>query len=200
MRLVKLSAAVASLLGFALQASAQNDTTRQDPLAFANPNYNLTTIEIEYTVPTGCGPADNVTTVRERVSYLVIYGTEEDILRDRVTQGQPARLARRELLKAEPDLTKRALSHRLTDRRWPSAVLPYSWNNTDVSAWLSDSEKEQRKQTFRDAAKVWMDRLPWMKIEERTDPYDMKSASPPDRITVNFTEGSVSWSPVGKAS
>jgi hypothetical protein len=172
-------------------AAVGNTSLVEDLTGFGN---NLTTIDIEYQVWNGCGPPENLTTVRRRVAYVavnglavidgdVVYGTEGDILADRVTDSP----------------TKRSLSNRAPGGRWPNAIVPYSWSDEDVSPWLSDADKASRMKLFEEAAKIWMDRLPWLHIIRLTTPYDRKATTPANRITVQFVEGGTSSSPLGRA-
>ncbi|EXK49881.1 hypothetical protein FOMG_02360 [Fusarium oxysporum f. sp. melonis 26406] len=180
-----------STLFSSCDAAGRNTSLAEDLTGFGN---NLTTINIEYQVWAGCGPPENLTTVRRRVAYVVVnglavidgdvvYGTEGDILADRVADS----------------LTKRSLSNRAPGGRWPNAIVPYSWSDEDVSPWLSDADKSSRMKLFEEAAKVWMDRLPWLHIIHITTPYDPKATTPAGRITVQFVKGGTSSSPLGRA-
>jgi len=218
---------VITAIGFAIfsipLALAQNltspdigDPVAEDPTAFANPDYNLTTVTVEYQVYTGCGPENNFTTVRQRVSYVVfdglaiidgdiVYGTEDDLLQDIVPdQSDSGPIIARSGLFGEGSLFalgKRAISLRQPNTRWPNADIPYTFSNADTSAFLSTAGAEQRKQTFRDAVKIWRDRLPWLNMHEVADnSYDPTALTPPTRLTISLIDGCVSWSPVGRAS
>ncbi|KAH7110379.1 hypothetical protein B0J13DRAFT_662057 [Dactylonectria estremocensis] len=203
------------ILSLALLCAAQNGTGHGNltfnPLDFPRPDYNLTTVDIQYQVWTGCGSADNLTTVNRRVSYIVfdglaivdgdvIYGTEDDILQDIVYPHE----SRSE----ELGLNKRALSIKSPNARWPSARIPYAWGNVvppevpDPPAVplppVTPAQVASRKIAFQKAAQVWMDKLPWLNIELVPGPFD-ESAMPAEGIRVDFIPGGVSWSPVGRA-
>jgi hypothetical protein len=193
------------LFSSSLLCEAQNVTGNGnatfDGLGFPEQDYNLTTVDVQYQVWSGCGPSDNLTTVNRRVSYLVfndlaivdgdvVYGTEEDILQDIVHPNY----ARGEL----PG-SKRALSIRTPNARWPNARIPWAFNSDDCTNTLSESQVTARKDLFRKATQVWMEKLPWLDIVEVIGPFD-DTAKPAVGIRVTLIDGSVSWSPVGRAS
>jgi len=210
----------ASLLSVLTPAAAQNATF--NPAAAGNGTIdisrfaqsNLTTVDLEYTVYTGCGPSSNTTTVRQRVSYLVvqgglalvdgdvIYGTRSQLL-SRVARGNVSQPSRRDDLfaGAPVDLEERALSPLGSDLSpWPWAEIPYTFSNVDIPAGLTPAEIKERKDTFRLAVKTWKDRLPWLSMYEiDNQDYNPKATTPPTRLTIALVDGCVSWSPVGRA-
>ncbi|KAM5342201.1 hypothetical protein ACJ41O_015232 [Fusarium nematophilum] len=186
---------LASILSFASWCQAATHSTNLTAYNVTGFGNNLTTINIEYQVWAGCGSPDNLTTVRERVSYVVynglaiiggdvVYGTEARILADRVTDN--------------PSKRKRALSIRAPGRKWPNAVIPYSRTST-VYPWLTSAEETKRKNMFEAAAKVWMDRLPWLQIKEDLSSYNEQATTTPDRVTIVFADSGTSSSPHGRA-
>jgi hypothetical protein len=200
-------------LSSAVLCAAQNATNNDFPVNaqnFTSAQYNLSTVDIQYQVWLGCGPADNLTTVNRRVSYFIVgglaiidgdivYGTEDDILNDIVSTNPPT-VARDEELR--PD--KRALSTRNQNERWPNAVVPYAWGNiveppdtNPPTPPLTDQDVSDRKAMFQRAAQVWMDKLPWLKIQLVDDPFPT-DAAPAAGIRIDFLTGCVSWSPVGR--
>jgi len=218
LRKVSTLAVCANLLAGFTPAAAQNGTF--NPASVGNgtidigifANSNLTTVNLEYSVYTGCGPASNTTTVRQRVSYLVvgglalvdgdiIYGTEADLLR-RVSRGNNATRRSDELLSGESlGLEERALSPLGADLSpWPGAEIPYTFSNADVSTFLTPAEVKERKDMFRLAVKTWRDRIPWLKMYEIDNQnYNPKATTTPTRLTISLVEGCVSWSPLGRA-
>lgn len=64
---------------------------------------------------------------------------------------------------------------------------------------MTNADKKTRMALFEAAAKIWMDRLPWLKIVHWTTAYNPKAVTTPDRITIEFITGDASFSPLGRA-
>jgi len=168
---------------------------------FAFPGQNISTVEIQYQPPPIQinGSANYTITfppVRERVTYFtvgdlaiidgdVIFGTEAELLAHVVRPGP----SKRGDVVDEAPLERRSLSLTRDDpRKWPGGVVQYQWE--------SQTTKTARETSFLAAVKVWTDRLPFLKFEDKGI-NSVGTLNGP--IVLKFSDKSVSSSPVGRS-
>lgn len=177
----------ASLNFTSLPSALATSTTSSNPRPSSTPR-NFTTLDIAVfpRSPSINGSLCNITLSPEirTVSYFVqdkwaiidgdvIFGTEADILAAAVTS--PA-VGPRDL----DALARRSISVFPQDPlKWPGGKILYKWG---------PGLDQARKDVFLEAAKIWTDRLPFLKFIESTDPMAR---------TITGVNGSINSSPIG---